>query len=299
MKQFHKLTPLALVCAAMLLGGAMANAAVKPTRKASGPALKSPLDTVSYALGVNIGSSLRENLKTFPNGPVNINVLAEIFVRTLKGDTAGLLMNNAASETCIQNYVMEAQQKEGDARKAEGEKFLAANKKKEGVVTTESGLQYKVLKPGEGDEKPTDADRVKVHYTGRLLDGKVFDSSVERGEPAEFGVTQVIRGWQEALKLMCKGEKLQVWIPSDLAYGTGGAGDMIKSNATLEFEIELLDIIKPEPKVEKAAEEAVESAEKVVNKAVEKVDKAAKKAAKEAEKATKKAEKAVKKTEKK
>ena len=166
-------------------------------------------------------------------------------------------------------------------------------------MTTESGLQYKVLKPGEGDEKPTDADRVKVHYTGRLLDGKVFDSSVERGEPAEFGVTQVIRGWQEALKLMCKGEKLQVWIPSDLAYGTGGAGDMIKSNATLEFEIELLDIIKPEPKVEKAAEEVVESAEKVVNKAVEKVDKAAKKAAKEAEKAAKKAEKAVKKTEKK
>ena len=298
MKQIHKLAALAAVCLAVLLGGTMAEAAVKPTKK-GGPALKSSLDTVSYALGVNIGSSLRETLKTFPNGPANINILAEIFVRALKGDTAGLIMDNAAAEACIQTYVMAAQQKENEARKAEGEKFLAANKSKAGVKTTESGLQYKIIKEGDGGEKPTDADRVKVHYTGKLLDGKVFDSSVERGEPAEFGVTQVIRGWQEALKLMTKGEKLQVWIPSDLAYGTGGAGEMIRPNSTLEFEIELLDIIKPESKVEKAAEEAVNAAEKAVDKAVEKVDKAAAKAEKEAKKAAKKAEKAAKKSEKK
>lgn len=304
MKQIHKLAALAAVCLAMLLGGTVAEAAVKPTKK-GGPALKSSLDTVSYALGVNIGSSLRENLKTFPNGPANINILAEIFVRALKGDTAGLIMDNAAAEACIQTYVMAAQQKENEARKAEGEKFLAANKSKAGVKTTESGLQYKIIKEGDGGEKPTDADRVKVHYTGKLLDGKVFDSSVERGEPAEFGVTQVIRGWQEALKLMTKGEKLQVWIPSDLAYGTGGAGEMIRPNSTLEFEIELLDIIKPESKVEKAAEEAVNAAEEVANKAgavdkaVEKVEKAAAKAEKEAKKAAKKAEKAAKKSEKK
>ena len=298
MKQIHKLAALAAVCLAMLLGGTVAEAAVKPTKK-GGPALKSSLDTVSYSLGVNIGSSLRENLKTFPNGPANINILAEIFVRALKGDTAGLIMDNAAAEACIQTYVMAAQQKENEARKAEGEKFLAANKSKAGVKTTESGLQYKIIKEGDGGEKPTDADRVKVHYTGKLLDGKVFDSSVERGEPAEFGVTQVIRGWQEALKLMTKGEKLQVWIPSDLAYGTGGAGEMIRPNSTLEFEIELLDIIKPESKVEKAAEEAANAAEKAVDKAVEKVDKAAAKAEKEAKKAAKKAEKAAKKSEKK
>lgn len=298
MKQIHKLAALAAVCLAMLLGGTVVEAAVKPTKK-GGPALKSSLDTVSYALGVNIGSSLRENLKTFPNGPANINILAEIFVRTLKGDTAGLIMDNAAAEACIQTYVMAAQQKENEARKAVGEKFLAANKSKAGVKTTESGLQYKIITEGDGGEKPTDADRVKVHYTGKLLDGKVFDSSVERGEPAEFGVTQVIRGWQEALKLMTKGEKLQVWIPSDLAYGTGGAGEMIRPNSTLEFEIELLDIIKPEPKVEKAAEEAANAAEKAVDKAVEKVDKAAAKAEKEAKKAAKKAEKAAKKSEKK
>lgn len=299
MKQIHKLAALAAVCLAMLLGGTVAEAAVKPTKK-GGPALKSSLDTVSYALGVNIGSSLRENLKTFPNGPANINILAEIFVRTLKGDTAGLIMDNAAAEACIQTYVMAAQQKENEARKAVGEKFLAANKSKAGVKTTESGLQYKIITEGDGGEKPTDADRVKVHYTGKLLDGKVFDSSVERGEPAEFGVTQVIRGWQEALKLMTKGEKLQVWIPSDLAYGTGGAGEMIRPNSTLEFEIELLDIINPESKVEKAAEEAVNAAEEVANKAgavdkaVEKVEKAAAKAEKEAKKAAKKAEKAAK-----
>ena len=304
MKQIHKLAALAAVCLAMLLGGTVAEAAVKPTKK-GGPALKSSLDTVSYALGVNIGSSLRENLKTFPNGPANINILAEIFVRALKGDTAGLIMDNAAAEACIQTYVMAAQQKENEARKAEGEKFLAANKSKAGVKTTESGLQYKIITEGDGGEKPTDADRVKVHYTGKLLDGKVFDSSVERGEPAEFGVTQVIRGWQEALKLMTKGEKLQVWIPSDLAYGTGGAGEMIRPNSTLDFEIERLDIINPESKVEKAAEEAVNAAEEVANKAgavdkaVEKVEKAAAKAEKEAKKAAKKAEKAAKKSEKK
>ena len=123
MKQIHKLAALAAVCLAMLLGGTMAEAAVKPTKK-GGPALKSSLDTVSYALGVNIGSSLRENLKTFPNGPANINILAEIFVRALKGDTAGLIMDNAAAEACIQTYVMAAQQKENETRKADGEGFV-------------------------------------------------------------------------------------------------------------------------------------------------------------------------------
>ena len=140
---------------------------------------------------------------------------------------------------------MAVQQRETEALKAEGEKFLAENKTKEGVVTTESGLQYKVLTEGSG-AKPTEADRVKVHYTGKLLDGTVFDSSVQRGEPATFGVTQVIRGWQEVLQLMPAGSKYQVWIPSELAYGASGAGQMIKPHATLEFEVELLEIIRPE-----------------------------------------------------
>ncbi len=208
------------------------------------PAMVSELDTVSYALGVNIGTSLKENLKTFPDGPVNMEVFTHILVKALKGDTT-LMMSSENAQSRIQQYVMAVQQRETEALKAEGEKFLAENKTKEGVVTTESGLQYKVLTEGTG-AKPTEADRVKVHYTGKLLDGTVFDSSVQRGEPATFWVTQVIRGWQEVLQLMPVGAKYQVWIPSELAYGASGVGQMIKPHATLEFEVELLEIIQPE-----------------------------------------------------
>ena len=123
-----------------------------------------------------------------------------------------------------------------------GQDFLAANRSKEGVITTASGLQYKVITEGTG-AKPTAKDKVRCHYTGRLLDGTVFDSSVQRGQPAEFEVGQVIPGWQEVLQLMPVGSKFQVWIPSNLAYGTQGAGP-IKPNSTLEFEIELLEIVK-------------------------------------------------------
>ncbi len=208
------------------------------------PVLKSPLDTVSYALGVNIGSDLKKSLKTFPEGPPNIDIVADVLVKALKGDTT-LSMSNQDAQNYIQQYVMAAQQRESEAKKVENEKFLTENKTKEGVVTTESGLQYKILTPGTG-EKPVKTDQVKVHYTGKLLDGTVFDSSVERGKPATFGVAQVISGWQEVLQLMPVGSKYQVWVPSDLAYGASGAGQMIKPHSTLEFEIELLEIIKPE-----------------------------------------------------
>ena len=123
----------------------------------------------------------------------------------------------------------------------EGIAYLAENAKKEGVVTTESGLQYEVLTKGSG-ASPTADDSVTVHYTGTLIDGTVFDSSVERGEPATFGVTQVIAGWTEALQLMSVGDKLRLVIPSDLAYGLRGAGPSIGPNSTLIFEVELLNI---------------------------------------------------------
>ena len=128
-----------------------------------------------------------------------------------------------------------------DVNLREGQEFLAANSLKEGVVTLESGMQYKVLIPGSG-VSPLSTDRVSVHYHGTLIDGRVFDSSVERGTPASFGVTQVIQGWIEALQLMNPGSKWILYIPGDLAYGVRGSGDLIGPNATLVFEVELLGI---------------------------------------------------------
>ena len=141
---------------------------------------------------------------------------------------------------------MQLKKQSQDAEKSklleqEGIAYLAENAKKEGVVTTESGLQYEVLTKGSGPS-PTADDSVTVHYTGTLIDGTVFDSSVERGEPATFGVTQVIAGWTEALQLMSVGDKLRLVIPSDLAYGLRGAGPSIGPNSTLIFEVELLSI---------------------------------------------------------
>ncbi len=129
------------------------------------------------------------------------------------------------------------------ATKKEGEDFLKENAKRPEVTTTASGLQYEVVKEGTGT-KPTISDMVKVHYHGTLIDGTVFDSSVKRGIPAEFGVNQVIKGWVEALQLMPVGSKYKLYIPSELAYGQQGAGAMIKPNSALIFEVELLDIIK-------------------------------------------------------
>ena len=132
-------------------------------------------------------------------------------------------------------------QKEVDENSAAGEAFLNEKRAEEGVVFTESGLGYKVITEGEG-ESPTPADRVTVHYTGTLIDGTVFDSSVERGRPATFGVTQVIGGWVEGLQLMKPGSKFEFYIPSDLAYGDGGSGDSIPPASTLVFEVELISI---------------------------------------------------------
>lgn len=204
--------------------------------------LRNLSDSVSYAIGVNYGSSLRANMASFPGGEYSLDALAEGFAKAVKGDSA-LAIAPEASQEFIQSYLQGMMQKEFEAEKARGEAFLAENKTKDGVITTESGLQYRVLAQGEG-KIPTAEDRVKVHYVGKLLDGAVFDSSVARDEPATFGVTEVIRGWTEILQRMPVGSKYIVWIPSDLAYGTQGAGQQIKPNSTLEFEIELIDIVE-------------------------------------------------------
>ncbi|MGM9758676.1 MAG: FKBP-type peptidyl-prolyl cis-trans isomerase [Parabacteroides sp.] len=205
--------------------------------------LKTAIDSASYAIGINTGANYRANLKTLPGGEANVDDLIAGFIQAIKGDSAAMKMTPETAQQYLQTYFVEASAREAQKNKEEGEKFLSENKTKEGVITTESGLQYKVETEGTG-EKPTAADRVKVHYTGTLLDGTKFDSSVDRGEPAEFGVSQVIRGWTEGLQIMPAGSKYTFWIPSELAYGERGAGQDIKPNSVLKFEVELLEVIK-------------------------------------------------------
>ncbi len=203
--------------------------------------LKTAADSVSYAIGISTGAGYKENLKTLPGEPANVDDLIAGFIQAIKGDSTAMKMTPQEAQAYVQEYFMTASAKDAQKTKEEGEKFLAENKTKKGVITTESGLQYQVVTEGQG-AKPKDTDKVKVHYKGTLLDGTTFDSSIDRGEPAEFPVNAVIKGWTEALQLMPVGSKYIVWVPSELAYGERGAGQDIKPNSTLVFEIELLDI---------------------------------------------------------
>lgn len=191
------------------------------------------------ASGIDVSSAAL--LEAFDKA-VSGRVLSRARLNELRDSTNAVLR---AAQTQSEKVYQERKAAEVKQNKVAGEEFLAAAKKKDkSIKTTPSGLSYKVVKSGKG-EHPTDADRVKVHYTGRLIDGKVFDSSVERGEPATFGVTQVIPGWTEGLKLMTPGSKYTFYIPADLGYGDRGAGNDIKPGAMLVFDVELLGI---EPK---------------------------------------------------
>ena len=195
------------------------------------------LDKVSYSLGLSIASNL------ISSGVTTIN--AEAFIDGLNVVFSGKMPEIMPDEAnnILRGYLDKPhQQAKGKEAKAEGEKFLAENKKKEGVVALPSGLQYKILTAGNGP-KPKASDTVKCHYEGRLINGTVFDSSIRRNEPAEFPVSGVIAGWVEALQLMPVGSKWQLYIPSELAYGTHGAGQSIGPNQTLIFDVELLAII--------------------------------------------------------
>lgn len=204
------------------------------------------IDSASYAIGIANGAMFGQHLGDVPGGPVNIDNLVAGFEAALKGDSSSMKMTMEEAQQYLNTYFVETQAREAKQAKEEGEKFLAENKTKEGVITTESGLQYKVETEGTG-AKPTADDKVKVHYTGTLLDGTKFDSSVDRGEPAVFGVKNVIAGWTEVLQIMPVGSKYIVWIPSDLAYGERGTRG-IKGNSVLKFEVELLDIVKDDKK---------------------------------------------------
>lgn len=206
--------------------------------------LKTDLDSMSYAIGIANGAGFRQNLSTLPGDTCNMDDLIAGFVQALKNDTSAFKMSQEEAQMYIQTYFNNLQAKEAQKNKEEGEAFLAENKSKDGVQTTASGLQYQVLTEGAG-EKPTAANKVKVHYKGTLIDGTQFDSSYDRGQPAEFGVGGVIPGWTEGLQLMPVGSKYMFWIPSELAYGEQG-NYSIPGNSALIFEVELLEIVPEE-----------------------------------------------------
>ena len=201
------------------------------------------MDKLSYALGLGIGQQLSQM------GANDIS--AEDFAQAIKDVLEGneLKVSHREAQTIVQDYFQKQEQKlqaqraeAGKAHKEAGEKYLAENAKKEGVITLPSGLQYQVLKEGNG-KKPSAKDTVMCHYEGFLIDGTVFDSSIQRGEPATFPLQQVIAGWTEGLQLMQEGAKYRFFIPYRLGYGEGGAGNSIPPFAALIFDVELIQVV--------------------------------------------------------
>ncbi len=227
------MVPLGMAAGLTLLAGMAASE--------EGAVLRTEKEKTSYALGVDMGNKLKSQ---------SVEVDADLLLQGLKDALAGgktLLTPEEvrgtllALEKELRTKQLEAVRKVGEKNRQEGEAFLSANKTKEGVVTLESGLQYKILKAGDG-KKPAADDTVVCHYRGTLIDGQEFDSSYKTNQPATFAVKRVIKGWNEALQLMPVGSKWQVFIPPNLGYGERGTPQRIGPNATLIFEVELISI---------------------------------------------------------
>ncbi len=197
--------------------------------------LKTEKDSVSYSLGVLIG----QNLTKQGLADIDVALFSKAFQDALAGKPT--LLQPVSANKCVNDFTNKAKEANKKTAMAEGTAFLAKNAEKPGVITLPSGLQYEVITDGTG-AIPKSTDKVKVHYTGKLLDGTTFDSSVDRGEPIVFPVTGVIQGWIEALQLMKVGSKWKLYIPQNLAYGERGAGAQIGPYSTLVFDVELLGI---------------------------------------------------------
>jgi FKBP-type peptidyl-prolyl cis-trans isomerase FklB len=198
--------------------------------------LENELDSVSYSLGVNIGENINKQFEEYS---------LDNFIAGMKGvlnNEEDPKISGEQATAIIQGYFTKKQGQESESMIEEGRKFLETNASKEGVTVLESGLQYEVLAQGDGINMPKLEDNVTTHYHGTLMDGTVFDSSVDRGEPASFPVNGVIKGWTEALQLMSVGSKWKLYVPYDLAYGERGAGPQIGPYSTLVFEVELISI---------------------------------------------------------
>ena len=194
------------------------------------------MDKFSYSIGLGIG----QNLSSMGIGNLAVDDFAQAIKDVLEGNQTAISHNEARE--IVNKYFEELEAKMSAVAIEQGKAFLEENKKGPGVVVLPSGLQYEIIKEGTG-KKPKATDQVRCHYEGTLIDGTLFDSSIQRGEPAVFGVNQVIPGWVEALQLMPEGSKWKLYIPSELGYGARGAGEMIPPHSTLIFEVELLEVL--------------------------------------------------------
>ncbi|WP_418697142.1 FKBP-type peptidyl-prolyl cis-trans isomerase [Bacteroides sp.] len=195
------------------------------------------MDKFSYAIGLGIG----QNLLSMGAKGIAVDDFAQAIKDILEGNQTAI--SHAEARDIVNKYFAELEEKMTAANIEAGQKFLEENKKRPGVVTLPSGLQYEVINEGNVGNYAKATDQVQCHYEGTLIDGTLFDSSIKRGQPAVFGVNQVIPGWVEALQLMPEGAKWKLYIPSDLAYGAQGAGEMIPPHSTLVFEVELQKIL--------------------------------------------------------
>ena len=213
--------------------------AVKPTTTVKPVnTFKNSADSAGYALGVRIGQNLKAQGFDAINLPNLYRAIGDVF--SVKASA----LPETVLDKCIGEFVQKANEKKSAGAKKAGIEFLAANAKKPGVVTLPSGLQYVVVKAGTDATKPALTDKVKCHYHGTLLDGSIFDSSMDRGEPVVFPVNGVIKGWQEALQLMTVGSKWKLYVPSDLAYGDSSPSPSIGPGSLLVFDVELISIEK-------------------------------------------------------
>jgi len=227
------------LCLLLIIQLAYGKKQKKEPAKLSAPTITTLVDSVSYSLGVNIG----RNLKQQSFDTVDYYFLGKAIMDMIN-ETDSLLIAQEESSKIINDYISSIKKKAYEKNVKESEAFLAENSKRPEVTTLPSGLQYEILVAGNGD-KPGPTDRVTVHYHGTLVNGKVFDSSVQRGQPATFGVNQVIKGWTEALQLMPVGSKWKLYIPQDLAYGANPRpGGVIEPYMALIFEVELIEIAK-------------------------------------------------------
>ena len=195
------------------------------------------MDKFSYAIGLGIG----QNLLSMGAKGIAVDDFAQAIKDVLEGNQTAI--SHTEARDIVNKYFAELEEKMNAANIEAGKKFLEENKKREGVVTLPSGLQYEVITEGNVGRYAKATDQVQCHYEGTLIDGTLFDSSIKRGQPATFGVNQVIPGWVEALQLMPEGAKWKLYIPSDLAYGAQGAGEMIPPHSTLVFDVELQKIL--------------------------------------------------------